>query len=530
MRYSILQLLAILGLGVCTACSSDLDSGSSKKILPNSRVMEFSYKLPVDETIQSRATEPGTDSENEIQTFQAFIFDENQELISQFRVGEGLQTPDKSKVRLFIADSEADKFENRALRVVLVANYSVDSEINSFLNLQNHLLTTNFNEDNPSTFVMTGSLVLNQIKWLEDNPVFEVEDDLELVRVASKFQFEIRNIEVYDETNNTKVHYELVGTPKVRFINYSTHSSLLPGLLRDSVLSSTDYLEMVSLDAGYTLPQAYYSYESAWSADQDFDSNREPHLMLKLEFKAKNSSGVYGEEKEYFYYVPINYRFPTVEMSPEEAASLYKIQRNHLYRIISSIHHLGAEDEGEPFDLSSEIRVGPWVDREIDGDIDVIHFLMVKDRKPAMPNINQIRIDYQSSLPIEFVHIKTEYTEHIASGEIRIVTNTRPDKLIITDVDSLNYIDIVNPIPENFVPLDIFFTVRHKYGSNLSQDIHIIQYPPKYVTGTKSTGFINSTATNPYADFRFHNLLGMVSSQGAGGLKQIMSFIKLQHW
>lgn len=249
--------------------------------------------------------------------------------------------------------------------------------------------------------------------------------------------------------------------------------------------------------------------------------------MLKLEFKAKNSSGIYGEEKEYFYYVPINYRFPTVDMSPEEAASLYKIQRNHLYRIISSIHHLGAEDEGEPFDLSSEISVGPWVDREIDGDIDVIHFLMVKDRKPAMPNINQIRIDYQSSLPIEFVHIKTEYTEHIASGEIRIVTNTRPDKLIITDVDSLNYIDIVNPIPENFVPLDIFFTVRHKYGSNLSQDIHIIQYPPKYVTGTKSTGFINSTATNPYADFRFHNLLGMVSSQGAGGAQTNNVFYKI---
>lgn len=518
MRYSILQLLAILGLGLFAACSSDFDSGRGVNTLSDSRVVELSYKLLIDKTVQSRATEPGTDNENDIRDFQAFIFDENQDLIRLFRIGDGIETLGKSKLRLLIAEDDVGKYENNELQLVLIANYNVDLGINSFLDLQNHLLNTNFNEDTPSTFVMTGSLILDGIEWAEDNPVFEVQEELTLIRVAAKVQLQIRDINVYDKVNNAKVYYELVSTPKVRFINYSANSSLLPGsLLRDSVLSSTDYIEMESFGAGYILPQAYYSYESDWSTVQGLDASREAHLMLKLVFKSINGSGVDGEEKDYFYHIPINYRFPTAEMSPEEVAQLYKIQRNHLYSITSSISQLGTEDEREPFDLSPEISVGPWVDREIDGDIGIIHFLIVEDRYSTMPNINQIQIDYKSSLPIDIFNIKTQYTSHDSAGSITIVTDMEPDQLIIKDVDSLNHINVINPIPTNFVPLEIFFTVRHKYGSNLSLDVHIIQYPPKYITATTSTGYVNSTEPSPYADFRFHNTLGMFATSADGG-------------
>ena len=509
MRYSVLQLLAILSLGLLTACSSDLDSGHHEEIPFDSRAIELSYELPVDKVVQTRTTESDTAQENDIQALQAFVFDEDQKLIRQFRVGDGLQTLDKSKLRLFIAEAEVSKYESRALQLVLIANYNVDLEATTLLKLQEELLNSNFNEDNPSVFVMTGSLELNQIRWGEGNPVLEVQDRLKLIRVASKFQFQISDIDVYDETNNTKVHYELVGSPSIRFINYSTFSSLLPtSSMSEFTLSSTEYIEMVNSDAGYVLPQAYYSYESDWSAAKGYDVNREAHLMLKLVFKAKNSSGVYGDEKEYFYQIPINYRFPTAGMSKEEIASLHKIQRNHLYRIVSSIHQLGSEDEGEPFNLSSEISVAPWVNHDIDGNIDTAHFLMVKEKNPMMPNVNRIRLDYQSSLPITITNIRTEFTSYDKNGVAHKYNENNPKSLRLGFDENLKYIDIVNPIPTNFVPLDIYFTVRHRSGSNLSQEVHVVQYPPKYVTATKSTGYVNSTPTNPYADFRFHDLLG----------------------
>ena len=488
MRYSVLQLLTILSLGLLTACSSDLDSGHHEEIPFHSRAIDLSYELPVDKVVQTRTIELGSAQENEIQAFQAFIFDENQELIRQFRVGDGLQTLDKSKLRLFISEAEVSKYERRALQLVLIANYNVDLEVTSLLNLQEELLNSNFNEDNPSAFVMTGSLELNQIIWGEGNPVFEIQKQLKLTRVAAKLLLQISDIDVYDETNNTKVHYELVGSPSIRFINYSTFSSLLPtSSMSEFTLSSTEYIEMVNSGAGYVLPQAYYSYESDWSAVKGYDVNREAHLMLKLVFKAKNSSGVYGEEKEYFYQIPINNRFPTAGMSKEEIASLHKIQRNHLYRIISSIHQLGSEDEGEPFPLSSEISVAPWVNYDIDGNIDTAHFLMVKEKNPMMPNVGRIRLDYQSSLPITITDIRTEFTSYDKNGVAHKHYENNPKSLRLGFDEHLKYIDIVNPIPTNFVPLDIYFTVRHKSGSNLSQEVHVVQYPPKYVTAKMSS-------------------------------------------
>lgn len=512
MRYSLLQLFAILSLGLFSACSSDLDSRISPEIPLDSRAIELSYKLPSQEITQSRATETGTASENNIQEFQAFIFDQNGILIRQFRVGDGLQTLDRSKLRLLIAEAEVSKYQNKELQLVLIANYSENLEVNTLADLKSTSLYANFNKVNPESFVMTGFLNIDRIRWSEGNPVFEVLEELKLDRVAAKVQFEISDIDVYDEANNTKVHYELVGSPEVRFINYQTHSSLLP--LHQNTgfeLSSTEYVQMKDEGSSYILSSDYYSYESDWSTKNGFNANDEAHLMLKLVFRAKNSSGVYGEQKEYFYHIPINYRFPTAEMDNDQIASLYKIKRNHLYRIVSSIHQLGSEDEGEPFNLDSEISVAPWVNHDIDGNIDTAHFLMVKEKNPMMPNINRIQLDYQSSMPITITDIRVEYTSYDRNGVASKVSDSNPRNLRIGVNEELKYIDIINPIPVNFVPLNIFFTVRHKSGSNLSQDVHVVQYPPKYVTATKSTGYVNSTPTSPYADFRFHDVLGAMS-------------------
>lgn len=517
MRHFVLRTITLLSLGLVLSCSNDLSPELPIDPLAG-KAIEISYANSALSSGINRLSQTSSAKENEIKNLEAYVFDDNDQLIRKFSSSSGLQVLEDSKIRLVISESEVADYLNREIRIIMIVNYPMQEEVKSILDLQNHILTKSLNKDNLGSFVMTGSLTTNKIAWAKNNPIFEFNELLKLSRIAAKVQFRIKDIAVSSEMNNTRVDYELVGSPEIRLINYSSHSSLISKIQNSEFpLSSTEYVTMVDDGAGYALGAAYYSYESDWSMGGGYNIDREAHLMLKLKFKAIDTNGIYGEEKEYFYHTPINYRFPIAEMSKDEIASLYKIERNHLYRIVSSIQQLGSEDEGEPFELDSQISTEPWVDHAIDGNIDAAHFLMVKEKISIMPNIDQIKLNYQSSLPIVITDIKTEYTVYDSAGNESKKVVQNPSSLEVKIIEDSNQLKISSPIPTNYVPLNIHFTVRHKEGSNLNQEVHIIQYPPKYVTATRSRGFENSYRTSPFADFRFHDTLGLTSRASGGG-------------
>lgn len=241
---------------------------------------------------------------------------------------------------------------------------------------------------------------------------------------------------------------------------------------------------------GYYLPTDYYSYEMDWSdGSEGVIKEREPYLLLKLKFKAIDKDGEFGAVKDYFYQIPVNYRSPTSDMTEEQKNRLYQLNRNHLYHVISDIELLGGEDIGEPFEVESSISIEPWVENTISGDMDAVHFLMVRNRNPIMANIDYLEIDYLTSLPIEIVNKDIYHITYDKNYKDTIVQVSSDNLEIINDTISSKII-IMSDIPINYVPLNIKFRLQHKLSGEpkLYQDIIVTQYPPKYITAEKSDG------------------------------------------
>lgn len=47
--------------------------------------------------------------------------------------------------------------------------------------------------------------------------------------------------------------------------------------------------------------------------------------MVEITFRAKNQTGVYGENKAYYYRIPVNYRIALPGMNETEKAGLHKV-------------------------------------------------------------------------------------------------------------------------------------------------------------------------------------------------------------
>lgn len=403
-------------------------------------------------------------------------------------------------------------------------------------------------------FLMDGALQTT-VTWGFQNPRAEL-GTIELYRAAAKIRLRIDHIDVKDYQNGTETPYVVKpgSVPEVCLVRYPEKTKVVrsdsPYQPNGSDWHNSAYRPMVETDystLGYKNSQGdgkfygtvpFYAYEHNWSKV----STNETFLRLKLSMRPKEAKAD-DPWVNYYYRIPVNYRKALGEVKED---MLHKLERNHLYDVLTSIEVLGSLNEDTPVDITSNIAIKPWnLIEAVDGELLKAQYLEVYDKYPIMADVDEVSIPYASSLPVDIkiesvwyeyydqrgVHYRREFSKTESKlykingtkteDESKRRTNTSDwDGIVITpsaDYLSNGVITIQHPVPVNYIPYHIEFTVKQQ-GGNLSQVVHVLQYPNRYVTGERSKGFRNGreqyvdkngNKKPVYADFRYHSTLGI---------------------
>ena len=403
-------------------------------------------------------------------------------------------------------------------------------------------------------FLMDGALQTT-VTWGFQNPRAEL-GTIELYRAAAKIRLRIDHIDVKDYQNGIETQYVVKpgSVPEVCLVRYPEKTKVVrsdsPYQPNGSDWHNSAYRPMAMTDyaaLGYKNSQGdgkfygtvpFYAYEHNWSNV----STNETFLRLKLSMRPKEAAAT-AKWVDYYYRIPVNYRKALGKVTD---AMLHKLERNHLYDVLTSIEVLGSLNEDTPVDITAAIAIKPWnLIEAVDGELLKAQYLEVYDKYPIMADVDEVSIPYASSLPVDIkiesvwyeyydqrgVHYRREFSKTESKlykingtkteDESKRRTNTSDwDGIVITpseDYLSNGVITIQHPVPVNYIPYHIEFTVKQK-GGNLSQVVHVLQYPNRYVTGERSKGFRNGreqyvdkngNKKPVYADFRYHSTLGI---------------------
>lgn len=405
-------------------------------------------------------------------------------------------------------------------------------------------------------FLMDGAL-RKTVTWEKQEPSTNL-GTIELYRAAAKIRLRIDHIDVNDHQNGTKTSYVVKpgSAPEVCLVRYPEKTKVVRSTSPyqpkpdGSDWNNSAYRPMTMIDfsaLGYKSSQKdgkfygtvpFYAYEHDWRSTL----TNETFLRLKLTMRPKDAKDS-DRWVDYYYRIPVNYRKALGEVTDK---MLHKLERNHLYDVLTSIEVLGSLNEDTPIDITSNVAITPWnLIEAVDGDLLKAQYLEVYDRRPIMADVNEVSIPYASSLPVEIridsawyeyydkrgVHYRREFSEtefklykidiNGNKEEVEMGYNTSNwDGIEITP--SKNYlsngvITIKHPVPVNYIPYHIKFTVKQKGGGLLSQVVRVLQYPNRFVTGERSQRFCNgkeklvegNTMKSVYADFRYHSTIGI---------------------
>lgn len=512
-------------------------------------------------------------NENKIDNIELFVFDPatDDQLVGRY-------TPSKqealtgseigSRATFIIPKDDLPKLEGKQLDYISVVNAQkpLAATITSKQVLYN-VIQDDQSKLNPAPesgkiapqdkFLMDGVLRAT-LTWGNQVPSTNL-GTIDLYRAAAKIRLRIDHIDVVDRQNGIETAFEVKpgSKPEVCLIHYTektkvVRSTTTPYQTKANEWHNSAYRPMVETDftaLGYTNSKGngkfygtvpFYAYEHDWRTV----STNETYLRLKLTMRPKEAAAT-DSWVDYYYRIPVNYRKALGEVTDE---MLHKLERNHLYDVLTSIEVLGSLDEDTPVDIAATIAIKPWnLIESVDGDLLNAQYLEVYDKSPIMAATDKVKVPYASSLPVEIKidsawyeyydqrggHYRREFSEtesnlYKINGTKTWVskqTNAKPwDGIVITP--SANYlsngeITIQHPVPVNYIPYHIKFTVKQKEGGTLSQEVRVLQYPHRYVSGTRSGRFRNGTEqyvddhgkmTPVYADFRYHSTLGILST------------------
>ena len=508
-------------------------------------------------------------NENKIDNIELFVFDPatgnlvgrytplKQEALTGSEIG--------SRATFIIPKDDLPKLEDKQLDYISVVNASkpIATSVTTKTALY-ELIQDDQSKLNPAPqsgkiapqdkFLMDGALQ-KAVTWGFQNPRAEL-GTIELYRAAAKIRLRIDHIDVKDYQNGIETQYVVKpgSVPEVCLVRYPEKTKVVrsdsPYQPNGSDWHNSAYRPMAVTDyatLGYknskgdgkfygTVP--FYAYEHNWSKV----STNETFLRLKLSMRPKEAADT-ARWNDYYYRIPVNYRKALGEVTED---MLHKLERNHLYDVLTSIEVLGSLNEDTPVDITSNIAIKPWnLIEAVDGELLKAQYLEVYDKYPIMADVDEVSIPYASSLPVDIkiesvwyeyydqrgVHYRREFSKTESKlykingtkteDESKRRTNTSDwDGIVITpsaDYLSNGVITIQHPVPVNYIPYHIEFTVKQQ-GGNLSQVVHVLQYPNRYVTGERSKGFRNGreqyvdkngNKKPVYADFRYHSTLGI---------------------
>lgn len=581
-RIALCAVLALVGISVAfTSCVSERTDDALHISEEDGKLLELTL-IPRTEqtttaTLRSHVGEEGDKenglhgisilNENKIESIELFVFDpatgqlvgrytpSKQEALTGSEIG--------SRATFIIPKSDLPKLEGKQLDYISVVNARtpIATDVTTKTALY-ELIQDDQSKLNPAPqsgkiapqdkFLMDGALQ-KTVTWGERVPSAEL-GTIKLYRAAAKIRLRIDHIEVYDYQNEIKTSYVVKpgSAPEVCLVRYPEKTKVVrstsPYQPNGSDWHNSAYRPMTMIDfsaLGYknsegdgtfygTVP--FYAYEHDWRNNL----TNETFLRLKLTMRPEEAKDP-DPWVDYYYRIPVNYRKALGEVTED---MLHKLERNHLYDVLTSIEVLGSLNEDTPVDITSNVAITPWnlIDA-VDGDLLKAQYLEVYDKYPIMAAVDEVSIPYASSLPVEIqidsawyeyydkrgVHYRREFSKtesklyKIDSNGTTLVKsepNTSDwDGIVITP--SKNYlsngvITIQHPVPVNYIPYHIEFTVKQKDG-NLSQVVRVLQYPNRYVTGERSQRFRNgreklvkgNTMEPVYADFRYHSTFGI---------------------
>lgn len=508
-------------------------------------------------------------NENKIESIELFVFDPatgnlvgrytplKQEALTGSEIG--------SRATFIIPKDDLPKLEGTPLDYIAVVNASKPIATSATTKTALYeLIQDDQSKLNPAPqsgkiapqdkFLMDGALQTT-VTWGFQNPRAEL-GTIELYRAAAKIRLRIDHIDVKDYQNGTETPYVVKpgSVPEVCLVRYPEKTKIVrsdsPYQPNGSDWHNSAYRPMAVTDfsaLGYknskedgkfygTVP--FYAYEHDWRST----STNETFLRLKLTMRPEGAAAT-DPWVNYYYRIPVNYRKALGEVKED---MLHKLERNHLYDVLTSIEVLGSLNEDTPVDITSNIAITPWnLIEAVDGELLKAQYLEVYDKYPIMADVNEVSIPYASSLPVDIkiesvwyeyydqrgVHYRREFSKTESKlykingtkteDESKRRTNTSDwDGIVITpsaDYLSNGVITIQHPVPVNYIPYHIEFTVKQQ-GGNLSQVVHALQYPNRYVTGERSKGFRNGreqyvdkngNMKPVYADFRYHSTIGI---------------------
>lgn len=507
-------------------------------------------------------------NENKIESIELFVFDPatgnlvgrytplRQEALTGGEIG--------SRATFIIPKDDLPKLENKQLDYISVVNASKPITGITTKTALYELIQDDQSKLNPAPqsgkiapqdkFLMDGALQTT-VTWGFQNPRAEL-GTIELYRAAAKIRLRIDHIDVKDYQNGTETPYVVKpgSVPEVCLVRYPEKTKIVrsdsPYQPNGSDWHNSAYRPMGMTDyatLGYKNSQGdgkfygtvpFYAYEHDWRST----STNETFLRLKLTMRPEGAAAT-DPWVNYYYRIPVNYRKALGEVTDK---MLHKLERNHLYDVLTSIEVLGSLNEDTPVDITAAIAIKPWnLIEAVDGELLKAQYLEVYDRRPIMADVDEVSIPYASSLPVDIkiesvwyeyydqrgVHYRREFSKTESKlykingtkteDESKRRTNTSDwDGIVITpsaDYLSNGVITIQHPVPVNYIPYHIEFTVKQQ-GGNLSQVVHVLQYPNRYVTGERSKGFRNGreqyvdkngNMKPVYADFRYHSTIGI---------------------
>lgn len=495
------------------------------------------------------ATEPGDQdqnayspevlNENKIDKLDIFLVSKEEAATSFFKHFSDVQILEQPeadateivyKVRVLIPSSEVSSYEGQDFDIFVVANAQGDlSEITSIAELKAktqeddlNLLESNTPKPQPH-FLMDGKGSTGTILFQDSR--YAVTDPVALYRAAAKVRLRVsQEIEVIDMQNGTKTVYQQQGYLQVKLVSYLRKSSLLQGnpyTAQSGDWVSTPYRDLTprtipvqhpgSEEAAFLASFPFYAYESSWSAGPI--DLQEAHLIVKAVLRPE---GTDKEWKEYYYRIPLNYGRA---ISEDDKGSLHRVDRNHLYDVLSKIEILGGKTEDEAVEISSYVSVQPWNNPDpIDGVIGEAQYLVVREKNPKILNEENYDIQYASSLPVEIKMIEAYYEYYDETGKYhKLIENPFAGTITAAEPHTGGLLKIHHPVPTNYLPLHIKFEVKQigdELQDKLQDTVYAIQYPPRYVTYQFSKGLVGGKSYNPYtgqeiyADFRHHTPFG----------------------
>ena len=574
--WALIATFALLSTA-CRSERSDVDDGTE---VDGSFV---SLELPLDiagtslkaMTLRAGETEPGNAQnselrENKIEHGEYFLFKPDGTLFTRGKLSE--VTDQKAIAR--VPYTMAEQLQGNEYDIVVVANYQNGQngakDLPTIANksaLMEHLFSvSNLNDPRQILIPMVGEGKTGRIDIPKSYfTPYKVPQAIKLERTIAKVRLLIKEFAVTDHQNDVEVKYILQGQPTVQLVNGTdkTYINTLEGVVDGAATIASDTREIKwrsfpsltitnNLAANHSKSKNEFlsTATSFYSAPRDWSKKgEETYLLLKAKLYPENEP---GKVETYSYKIPIYYRGKIYD--DVEESELFKMRRNHLYQVVTTINRLGSLD-GDPIEVESKIAIHPWIPVEIDANLRKVHYLSVDNENPKMTNVDQLPIEVSTSDPIKTEIISVYYDYYDTKGTLWHVeidqdgNQTAKGTDLATGAEKIEQRRKVGPwdnasfftsgedkgiininfshaIPQNYVPWHIKLKITHTgYDNPLSKEVHIEQYPKIYVTGERNRlGFAGGTSKSivdgvqyDYADFRYHT--------GFGQLKQINSVL-----